>query len=249
MRKTLIIILVPLAVLAAAVVALGVLWLRDSPGVSNAKADNASLGDYGCTDAQEPVLFSVASDSPGVRELRMEMPAHYLGYSNNWAGGEQQLVRINVQLPSLRARPSGTFWRSCETDADKGRRDSAWPVDYLRIKIGAGVVGHFVTPEDYVEIPSGTEGLAYMQRKCAPKTEPPTARACTREFVYVPVEAGAAVPEGIECIGAVQNPSSSCEGIVTFRGHKILFTFKHDQLPRWRELTAATLEVMTRYAR
>ena len=251
MRKIIIVLALSLTTLAfMAVVGAGFFVFSSGPQRSVQALSRESLGTSGCTDSEEIVRVSVRPQGDAVEPLTLEMPANYFGLSNNWAGGPQDRVRINAEFPSLRARPSGTFWNTCRDDAARKKPDtrlSDWQADELRIEIGAGIYPFGGPREEYAEMESDVDGLKYLQRACVTQRTPIPKDGCRDGMMYFPVEPAPGQALSYQCLGTVENPSATCWGHLLFRDHSVMFTFKRSELRRWRELNAGVLDLLTRH--
>lgn len=244
-----------LAVLIASVVAAN-FFLSNKKSGESASSDSRP-GYYGCSDSNEIAHISLRPSGKEYQEWRLKIPKQYLGYSKNWNGGEQGMLRVNALFPSLEARPTGSAWNTCS--ADKNQKPlSTRPDDLLEIDITASTMkGHpligFSKPKsEYVEVNSEFPGLIALQHKCMadlpwppnPKKPP---KNCGYEDWYTPVSQSEEQPVVIRCLGVVENPSASCDVYFSKNGHKVNYRFKRSKLSEWSSINSAVLKLLNKF--
>ena len=209
-------------------------------------------GHVGCSDSKAPVQIVAPSEGGGSPEWRLTIPANYLGNSETWAGGIQQRIRINASFPTLSARPAGTFWSTCSSDAYRQPNPpdpSVWSPDKLDIRIGAGVYRFRLDPKEHVSTASDVSSLSQVQSKCM-LSEASNAPGLNCRYVwgYFPTAPAEGGTVSIECRGGTSNPSASCDGVFPFRGRDVEYSFARRELQNWHKYESAARDLLTRFS-
>lgn len=237
---------------------LAALWSTSVLAADPSRRSASGTGYFGCSDSSKSVSITVRKASGPSTPWPLQVPSSYLGYSLNWEGGDQAMVLIHASHPSLGPRPRGTAWRTCKGAADS-QSPSTWAPDRFDIRItaesyvGSPLVGFRRPRDEYVQVESPVRGLTHLQHQCMLKLPwPPDSKTpmnnCSYEYWFVPTEQAPGRPLVFRCLGVPENPSASCAATFAFRGHKVTFQFKRDQLARWKEFDSATIELLGRFA-
>lgn len=245
------------ALAALTVSAVAAYLLMSNEKKPNTASSDSRPGYYGCSDSNDFAKISLRPSGVDYQEWHLKIPKQYLGYSKNWNGGEQSILRINASLQSLEARPTGSTWKTCATDKNQ-KSTSAFPDDLLQIDITAATIkgnpllGFSKPKEEYIEVSSEFTDLISLQHKCMadlpwppnPKKPP---KNCSYEYWYTPKQQSDEQPVVIKCLGVVENPSASCDVYFSKNGHKVDYRFKRSKLSEWSSINSAVLELLTKF--
>jgi hypothetical protein len=214
--------------------------LMAATSASGCREGPAEPGARACIDSTELVDVRLIA---GERTLALRAPANFFGRSNEWKGGDQRSLTLNVEYPSMRAMPRGTLYRTCRTDALRKAADpSEWSADRLEITLAHPAI-RFPSPSDHLqEVQSDVPSLIQKSSACmiaTPFRSIPrggAAGTCAYVFWYFPPAPTPDGPRAFDCTGVVENTSASCVGHFTYRGIPVDYTFKRARLGEWQSI-------------